>query len=97
MLLKKIVTFASLLLISSSLYGGHEDGEELFNDSKCMECHELDHFKHDEKSVNNFKKLHSKVEACATGNNAEWFDDEIKDVSYYLNHKYYKYKLKEGE
>ena len=97
MLLKKIITLASILFLSSSLNAAVEDGEELFNESKCLECHELDHFKHDDKKISNFKKLHSQVEACATGNDAEWFDDEMKDVSYYLNQKYYKYKLKEGE
>ena len=96
MLLKKIILLA-LLIATSSLNAGVEDGEELFNDSKCLECHELDHFQHDDKKISNFKKLHTQVEACAISNNAQWFDDEMKDVSYYLNHKYYKYKLKEGE
>ena len=94
MLLQKIIHFMFMLSLVSSLYAGVEDGEELFNESKCLDCHELKHFKHDDEKINSFEKLHTRVEACAVANDAEWFDDEMKDVSHYLNQKYYKYKVK---
>jgi len=83
----------SLLLSNVALFADFEDGKELFNDAKCMECHNDEDFT-PKKKLSNFKKLHQSVDACRFDNDADWFDDESMDVTKYLNHKYYHFKAK---
>ncbi len=52
----------------------------------------LDKVKYRKDKVNNFGKLHSMVDACSSNSNTGWFDEEIMDVSSYLNYHYYHFK-----
>ena len=86
------ISFTLVTLLSSLAQADIEEAKELFNEAKCMKCHTPNHFKHKEDKVSNFHKLHKSVTACALNTGAGWFDDETKDVSRYLNKKYYKYE-----
>lgn len=91
----KIVAISIALLITSSAYAQKEDGKELFNDSKCLECHNITNFKNKNMhKVKSFKEMKGKVSACQIANDAHWFDDEVHDVATYLNHEYYHFKKK---
>lgn len=93
--MNKTITIAITLLVISSAYAQIEDGKELFNDSKCLECHNIEDFKdknlHKAKS---FKGMKDKVFACQFENGEQWFDDEVHDVATYLDHEYYHFKKK---
>jgi len=84
-------------MIFSTFLTASESGKELFNDAKCMDCHNKNDFKHRKNKVNSFGKLIKSVRACAVNNDAEWFDDEVNDVAKYLNKQHYHYKLKDGD
>lgn len=89
----KAIIYTSLIFLSSLLYAADvENGKELFDEAKCMECHNKGDFKYNEKKVKDMKILHQKVEACAINNDAGWFDDETEDVVHYLNKEHYKLK-----
>lgn len=90
----KVLIFTGLLVLSASLYANeaYANGEELFNEAKCMECHNREDFKQDVKKVKDIKVLHQRVEACAINSDAGWFDDETQDVVHYLNKKHYKFE-----
>ena len=90
----KLLISTSLLFLCSALYSNetYTNGEELFNEAKCMECHNREDFKKDEKKVKNTKVLFQKVQACALNSEAEWFDEDMLDVVHYLNKKHYKFK-----
>ena len=88
----RTITILITLLITSSAYAEMENGKELFNDSKCLECHNLkDKNLH---KVKSFSEMKGKVSACQIANDAHWFDDEVHDVATYLNHEYYHFKKK---
>lgn len=92
----KIVAISIALLLATSVCAQKEDGQELFDEASCLQCHNIEDFKdktlHKAKS---FKQMKDKVFACQIANGAEWFDDEVHDVSLYLNHEYYHFKKKE--
>ena len=90
----KLLTTTFLLLSSSIVYANEtiDNGKELFNTTNCVECHATSQFKYRKNKVHNFTKLHKIVNACAVESGAPWFDDDIMDVSSYLNHKYYQFK-----
>lgn len=90
--------FTHTLLISTFLVGtllqaDMQEAKEMFDGAKCMDCHTLEHFKHREEKVNNYKKLSRSVQACAINSGAEWFDEDTGMVTEYLNEKHYHYKV----
>lgn len=94
-MLKLTLSFLMVLLYSNTLYADIEEGKQVFNDSNCLECHSTDKFKYRVNKVNSFEKLHGTVSACANNSNAGLFEEEIKNVSLYLNKEYYHFKVKE--
>ena len=84
-----MIVFNFPILLSADV----DEGKELFLDHKeCLECHNYEDFKHREKKVNSFKKLHNQVNQCSFSSDTGWFDDEVTSVAEYLNHYFYKYK-----
>jgi len=89
----KIVTISIALLLAISAYAQKEDGKELFNEATCLQCHNVEDFKDkDMHKAKSFKQMKDKVFACQIASDAHWFDDEVHDVSLYLNHEYYHFK-----
>ena len=90
----KLITAISILLSANILYANEyiENGQELFTGNDCLKCHSTDKFKARKEKVHNFEKLHKIVNACTIASGTPWFDDEIRDVSSYLNANYYNFK-----
>jgi cytochrome c peroxidase len=88
--IKNVIIF--LLFSTVAFSSEHHEAKELFDEAKCMRCHNSNDFRHDEERVYNFKRLNHSVHTCATNNNAGWFEEDEHSVSKYLNHKYYHYK-----
>lgn len=88
----KFISLTTSLFLSTSLFAiDTENGKELFNEAKCMECHNREDFAVNEKKVKNIEILHQRVQACAINSDAGWFDDELLDVVHYLNKEHYKF------
>ena len=93
--------FSILLVASISVLSADDaespnikNGQELFMEQDCLKCHTTDKLKPRENKMSSFDKLHKKVEQCAYGLNTGWFEEEIIDVSHYLNANYYHFKVK---
>ena len=71
------------------------NGEKLFNESRCLQCHGVDVFTREDRKVKNLASLESKVRQCDASLSTNWFDDQILDVVAYLNQSYYKFKEKD--
>ena len=91
----KLLSYTLPLILVTSAYADMDEAKQLFQEANCVQCHSVSKFKYRKNKVSNFNKLHSMVTACATASAAPWFDDEIKEVSLYLNKEYYKFKLEE--
>ncbi len=92
MINKNFIVFTSSIIFASLISADMSDAKKLFIDAKCLECHETTSFKHREDKVNSFSKLKQKVKMCEYNSKTGWFDDEIIDVTNYLNKTYYHYK-----
>jgi hypothetical protein len=89
----KTIIISGCLLASVCAFAQIEDGKQLFKDSTCLECHNVEDFKDKKLSkVKSFKSMKDKVLACQIENNAMWFDEDVHDVATYLNHEYYHFK-----
>ncbi len=89
--IKMAILATGLLFSSASFAADIENGQELFNEAKCMECHNSDDFKHSKK-VKDFHTLEARVDACQRNTDAGWFDEDTNDVATYLNETHYKLK-----
>lgn len=68
-------------------------GKELHQEN-CVKCHKVDIYERNERTVKTLKHLRSQVLFCAVSNDIEWFDEEIDDVTAYLNAFYYLFDMK---
>ena len=91
--------------ISSTSLAGPFDEGNLKNGSglhgtNCRSCHDSmfpsgkgdDIYNEDLRKIKSSKALYSMVEFCATNNGLAWFEEEIIDVSKYLNQTFYKFE-----
>lgn len=93
--MKSILFLATSLLLSLSVQAEEasvSNGQRLFNESRCLECHGVDIFTRKDRKVQDLRGLESKVRQCDTNLSTNWFDDQILDVVAYLNTTYYKFK-----
>ena len=71
-----------------------ENGAFLHGDH-CVECHMVDShealYTRENRVVNERIRLNGQVSACVQVLDLGWFPDEEKDVSEFLNQKYYKF------
>lgn len=78
-----------------------DSGEQL-HEENCVTCHhpkaEGDHShlytREEGRRANDLAGLESMVRMCDTNLNTGWFDDEIENVTAYLNKTYYKFDEK---
>ncbi len=68
-------------------------GKELHREN-CLECHKSEIYERPDRTVKTLKHLRSQVLFCAVNNDVEWFDEEIDDVTAYLNTFYYLFDMK---
>lgn len=81
------------LLISGSAFanGNAANGKKLFTASKCNECHGVEIYTSKDRKVKNLKALEAAVRLNDSKLNTNWFDEDVKDVTAYLNQQYYKF------
>ena len=68
-------------------------GKELHQEN-CLECHKPELYERADRTVKTLQHLRSQVLFCAVNNDVEWFDEEIDDVTAYLNAFYYLFGMK---
>ncbi|MEN8147706.1 MAG: cytochrome c [Campylobacterota bacterium] len=91
MKLTKVSLLIAGLMVTTSVFAGAEEGKEMFEEAKCMECHNTEDFT-DSKKVHNFKEIEKRVEACRLNTGIGWFEEDVTDVAEYLNQEFYKFK-----
>lgn len=85
------LTLVSLLISATSMAQGNSaNGQKLYTQSKCNQCHGTEVFTRKDRKVNSLPALEAQVRRCDSNLNTNWFDDEIHDVTSYLNKQYYK-------
>jgi len=81
-----------LCSFSALAYADVKEGQTLFNEGSCLECHNNEDFGDEKTKIKMFKQLESRVQACQLAGDDGLFDDEVHDIAKYLNKDYYKLK-----
>jgi len=88
-----LIKLVVLALIFQVLNAEVHPGKVLFDSTtSCLECHNLSDFSNKNTKVKTFDTLHKRVKACTFVAKEPWFDDDILDVTKYLNKDFYKLK-----
>ncbi len=59
-----------------------------------MRCHQPEIYTSNNRKVSTFVQLRKKVEQCELINELAWFEEEVDDVTAYLNATYYLFGVK---
>ncbi len=96
-----IQTGLAILVIgtsSSALAGNIETGRELHQEN-CISCHQAKMggdgsgiYIREDRRMESFSALNKQVRRCKTSLGVPWPEHQIKDVIFYLNETFYKFK-----
>ncbi len=94
--MKTLNTLTLLLLLASgsALASGQERAPDLANGEKlvsqnCTRCHDDSVYTRPNRRVKSLPALGKQVRFCKDTIGITWFDDEVNDVVYFLNDRYY--------
>lgn len=89
--IKPLLTFCALLLpLASANAGNVENGKKLY-DANCHGCHDTKVHTRPNRIIHTYGDLVNRVKFCDAQVKAGFSDDQIKDVSDYLNTEFYKF------
>lgn len=90
--LKKTLLFALLCLCSATVLAEPGERGSILHDENCMRCHDTSVYTREGRMVESLVGLESQVRRCETNLELKWFDDDIRDVAFYLNHHFYQFQ-----
>ena len=97
--MKKILLLATSILITSPVNAVDIENGEMLHSESCDNCHAARFggesstiYTRSNRKITNLSKLKSQVGFCSQMTGAQWFEDEIADVTEFLNKNYYQFK-----
>ncbi len=86
------LVLSSVLISSMAVASGNAaNGKTLFTGSKCGTCHGTEVYTSKDRKVKSLAALEAAVRLNDSKLNTNWFDEDVKDVTAYLNQQYYKF------
>ena len=89
--MKRFVFTALALFLAGTAAADVERGKQL-HDEHCMKCHDDGVYKREDRFITTSEALAKHVKRCALNTGAQLFDEDIADVTEYLNATYYQLK-----
>lgn len=87
-----LVLLSGLFLCQPTLAADIKNGKALL-DANCFKCHDTSVYQRGDKGrIHSMAALKKQVRRCEQTLGLTWFDDQIDDVSQYLNATFYKFK-----
>ena len=83
--------FAIMLAIPVSGVAADISHGKSLQQENCMSCHDDGVYTRNDRRVTTLDGLSKQVKRCEQTLGLQWFDDDIKDVTAYLNESFYKF------
>lgn len=90
---KRFSILATISLAAAGLLpagAGAETGSQL-HDKHCTSCHDERVYTREDRRVTSLDALTKQVQRCELSLGLKWFDEDVDDVTNYLNTTYYKF------
>lgn len=81
---------ALLLYAGASPAADVAAGEQL-HDKFCGQCHGTEVYTREDRKMNDYAALEQQVRRCEQNIGLKWFEEDIENVTAYLNQNYYKF------
>jgi len=81
-------TLLGILVVASA--SATADIEETYQQT-CTSCHGSEVYTREDRRVTSYDGLARQVRRCESALGLKWFDDEIDDMTAYLNRKFYRF------
>ena len=91
---KTLITLITLCLVATShavLAADVKNGKKL-QQKNCMKCHDDGMYTRDNRFIKKESSLRAQVQRCESTLDLTWFDEEVDDVTAYLNKSFYHFK-----
>lgn len=75
-------------------YADDIDQGEALHTENCHQCHQVGVYTRANRIVENLPQLGQRVKQCELINDLLWFDEEVNDVTAYLNAHFYLFGIK---
>lgn len=89
-----LINLVSLMLISTQVTAFDIDNGKALHDENCMRCHNESLYTSEHSKMMNYENLHQRIIQCELMAELAWFEEEIDDVTAYLNQEFYKFEMK---
>lgn len=89
--MKNTMMAITLALLAGQSFAGIEHGKKL-HDTNCVKCHDSSVYTREDRFVTSRDSLKTQVQRCNVNLGTQWFDEDVNDVTDYLNTNYYKFK-----
>jgi len=88
-----LVTLTLLLGIATATTQAADikNGKKL-QKKNCMSCHDDGMYTREDRFIKKLSSLRGQVQRCESTLGLKWFDEEIDDVTAYLNKQFYNFK-----
>jgi len=91
--------FYSLVITSALLTSTNSKGADInignqLHADNCTRCHQDNIYTHADRKIKNFEQLKKQVQQCELAIELGWFEEEVENVTAYLNATYYMFGIK---
>ena len=63
------------------------------HDEHCLRCHTESQYTRTDSIINDYQQLRERISQCELTAELTWFDEEIDDVTAYLNDAFYHFNM----
>lgn len=81
----------ALVISTAATAADPENGKKLLT-TNCFHCHDTGVYTRADRRITSLPKLRAQVERCDTSLDLKLFDDDIDDITAWLNSAFYKFK-----
>ena len=82
-----------LLLLSSPTHAFDIDNGKALHDENCVRCHDSSMYTRKDRKTKDYVSLRERVVQCEIMTELIWFEEEIDDVTAYLNHAFFHFNM----
>ena len=87
-----IIALLTATFAATSSAADSENARALY-ERHCVACHGTEVYTREDRKITSLPSLKNQVRRCETALELRWFDEDIDDVSQFLNEHYYRFKL----
>lgn len=83
------VNLITVMLLSSPVHAFDSENGKALHDESCVRCHDDAMYTREDRKTKSYTLLRNRVAQCEIMAELIWFEEEVDDVTAYLNESFY--------